>query len=92
LDGFGSFNGKVARGELIRKLWKALRWEEIEQHASKHAVSWPSMSQQVANADTGAGCLPTGMSVNLQSAGSPFVLSGGFSIGRPHHVSSAEEA
>lgn len=36
---FGSSEGKVARGELIRKLWKALRWEEIERHASSDGVS-----------------------------------------------------
>lgn len=31
---FGASHGKIARGELIRKLWKALRWEEIERHTS----------------------------------------------------------
>ncbi|WOO77786.1 F-box-like/WD repeat-containing protein TBL1XR1-B [Vanrija pseudolonga] len=33
-DAFGSSAGKIPRGELIRKLWKALRWEEIERHAA----------------------------------------------------------
>lgn len=32
MEPFGAPHGKIARGELIRKLWKALRWEEIEQH------------------------------------------------------------
>lgn len=36
---FGSSEGKIARGELIRKLWKALRWEEIERHATSDGVS-----------------------------------------------------
>ncbi|KAL1408418.1 hypothetical protein Q8F55_005230 [Vanrija albida] len=33
-DAFGSSSGKIPRGELIRKLWKALRWEEIERHTA----------------------------------------------------------
>ncbi|BEI82929.1 hypothetical protein CcaverHIS002_0307970 [Cutaneotrichosporon cavernicola] len=31
---FGAPQDKIARGELIRKLWKALRWEEIERHTT----------------------------------------------------------
>ncbi|WVF69258.1 hypothetical protein IAT40_004034 [Kwoniella sp. CBS 6097] len=31
---FGRADGKIERGELVRKLWKALRWEEIERHVS----------------------------------------------------------
>nr|ODN86877.1 hypothetical protein L203_03650 [Cryptococcus depauperatus CBS 7841] len=29
---FGRANGKIERGELIRKLWKAVRWEQVERH------------------------------------------------------------
>jgi hypothetical protein len=35
---FGAPQGKIARGELIRKLWKALRWEEIERHTTTDTV------------------------------------------------------
>ncbi|TXT13447.1 hypothetical protein VHUM_00814 [Vanrija humicola] len=38
-DAFGSSAGKIPRGELIRKLWKALRWEEIERHTAGDADS-----------------------------------------------------
>ncbi|KAK8858393.1 hypothetical protein IAR55_002620 [Kwoniella newhampshirensis] len=31
---FGRSEGKIERGELVRKLWKALRWEEVERHVS----------------------------------------------------------
>ncbi|OCF31255.1 hypothetical protein I316_07041 [Kwoniella heveanensis BCC8398] len=31
---FGRADGKIERGELVRKLWKALRWEEIERHVA----------------------------------------------------------
>ncbi|ORY27896.1 WD40-repeat-containing domain protein [Naematelia encephala] len=29
---FGQSEGKVPRGELINRLWKGLRWEEVERH------------------------------------------------------------
>ncbi|WWC88859.1 uncharacterized protein L201_003774 [Kwoniella dendrophila CBS 6074] len=31
---FGRSEGKIERGELIRKLWKAVRWEEVERHVA----------------------------------------------------------
>lgn len=37
---FGRAEGKIPRGELIRKLWKALRWEEIERHVTASGVSY----------------------------------------------------
>jgi hypothetical protein len=36
---FGSAEGRIQRGELIRKLWKGLRWEEVERHVSASGVS-----------------------------------------------------
>ena len=36
---YGSAEGRVPRGELIRKLWKGLRWEEVERHVSTSGVS-----------------------------------------------------
>ncbi|KLT40000.1 WD40 repeat-like protein [Cutaneotrichosporon oleaginosum] len=36
---FGAPHGKVPRGELVRKLWKALRWEEIERHTATETES-----------------------------------------------------
>ncbi|WVQ72929.1 hypothetical protein IAR50_002491 [Cryptococcus sp. DSM 104548] len=29
---FGRAGGRIERGELVRKLWKAVRWEEVERH------------------------------------------------------------
>ncbi|ODO01373.1 hypothetical protein I350_06192 [Cryptococcus amylolentus CBS 6273] len=29
---FGRTGGRIERGELVRKLWKAVRWEEVERH------------------------------------------------------------
>ncbi|WVQ80620.1 hypothetical protein IAT38_002725 [Cryptococcus sp. DSM 104549] len=31
---FGRENGRIGRGELVRKLWKGVRWEEVERHIS----------------------------------------------------------
>ncbi|WWC70532.1 uncharacterized protein I206_104483 [Kwoniella pini CBS 10737] len=31
---FGRSEGRIERGELIRKLWKAVRWEEVERHVA----------------------------------------------------------
>ncbi|WWC62305.1 uncharacterized protein I303_104901 [Kwoniella dejecticola CBS 10117] len=31
---FGRAEGRIERGELIRKLWKAVRWEEVERHVA----------------------------------------------------------
>lgn len=36
---FGEPNGRIKRGELVNKLWKALRWEDIERHVSDNGVS-----------------------------------------------------
>ncbi|XAO24807.1 hypothetical protein I312_103613 [Cryptococcus bacillisporus CA1280] len=33
---FGSAAGRIERGELIRKLWKAVRWEEVERHVAEN--------------------------------------------------------
>lgn len=35
---FGSAAGRIERGELIRKLWKAVRWEEVERHVAENGV------------------------------------------------------
>lgn len=35
---FGSAAGRIERGELIRKLWKAVRWEEVERHVAGNGV------------------------------------------------------
>ncbi|KAL7424325.1 hypothetical protein Q5752_000007 [Cryptotrichosporon argae] len=29
---FGKGDGRIPRGELVRKLWRAVRWEEVERH------------------------------------------------------------
>jgi hypothetical protein len=36
---FGEPNGRIKRGELVSKLWKALRWEDIERHVGDNGVS-----------------------------------------------------
>jgi transducin (beta)-like 1 len=36
---FGSIGSRIPRGELIRKLWKGVRWEEVERHLNKNGVS-----------------------------------------------------
>ncbi|WWC95894.1 hypothetical protein V866_002761 [Kwoniella sp. B9012] len=33
---FGRSEGRIERGELIRKLWKAVRWEEVERHVASN--------------------------------------------------------
>ncbi|WRT67599.1 uncharacterized protein IL334_004571 [Kwoniella shivajii] len=33
---FGKAEGKIERGELVRKLWKAVRWEEVERHVASN--------------------------------------------------------
>lgn len=35
---FGSAAGRIEPGELIRKLWKAVRWEEVERHVADNGV------------------------------------------------------
>ena len=36
---FGKPEGRIPRGELVRKLWKGLRWEEVERHVHSGGVS-----------------------------------------------------
>lgn len=36
---FGSAAGRIPRGELVRKLWKAVRWEQVERHVGENGVS-----------------------------------------------------
>ncbi|WVR06163.1 hypothetical protein IAU60_003193 [Kwoniella sp. DSM 27419] len=31
---FGRVDGRIERGALVKKLWKAVRWEEVERHVS----------------------------------------------------------
>jgi transducin (beta)-like 1 len=38
---FGDQHGRLAPGELIRKLWTAVKWEEVERHIGPDGVSSP---------------------------------------------------
>jgi hypothetical protein len=38
---FGDQHGRLAPGELIRKLWTAVKWEEVERHIGPDGVSCP---------------------------------------------------
>jgi len=35
---FGDQHGRLAPGELIRKLWTAVKWEEVERHVGPDGV------------------------------------------------------
>lgn len=45
---FGRPDGKIERGELVRKLWKGLRWEEVERHVAANGVSYMSVLLDVS--------------------------------------------
>lgn len=36
---FGDLHGRLQPGELVRKLWTALKWEEVERHIAPDGVS-----------------------------------------------------
>jgi transducin (beta)-like 1 len=36
---FGNINGRLPPAGLIKKLWKAVRWEEVERHIGQDGVS-----------------------------------------------------
>ena len=46
---FGRPGAKLERGELVRKLWKGLRWEEVERHVAPNGVSMCLMPSQSAH-------------------------------------------
>lgn len=46
---FGDLHGRLQPGELVRKLWTALKWEEVERHISPDGVSSPILSERCMN-------------------------------------------
>jgi len=38
---FGDQHGRLAPGELVRKLWTAVKWEEVERHVGPDGVCSP---------------------------------------------------
>ena len=36
---FGDLHGRLPQGELVRRLWTAVRWEEAERHIGPDGVS-----------------------------------------------------
>ena len=46
---FGDQHGRLAPGELIRKLWTAVKWEEVERHVGPDGVRLHSSQGMRAN-------------------------------------------
>jgi transducin (beta)-like 1 len=36
---FGDLHGRLQPGELVRRLWTALKWDEVERHIAPDGVS-----------------------------------------------------
>ncbi|BEI98495.1 hypothetical protein CcaverHIS631_0307940 [Cutaneotrichosporon cavernicola] len=67
---FGAPQDKIARGELIRKLWKALRWEEIERHTTTEPDAFMPAFRQIQEppaADHGGNSPPPSRDMDVPS-------------------------